>query len=168
MEDPYNLKKKLMEIYPKLIEAVKTFSTVNSYNLIKDDLLKIVINMLADKSESDLLKMTADNFVIIAKSLNVDDVANIILATVIGFAVNTEQDISLRIESRSLAAKLFGDLASILGKDLCESYVVPQFTFLADDKNFKVRKAVVLSFINLAEVLSYTTLTNKLIPIYVT
>ncbi len=168
MEDPYILRKKLMEIFPKVVEAVKTFSTVESYNLIKDDLLKVIINMLTDKTESELLRLTADNFVLIAKSLNVDDVANIILATVIGFAVTVEEDISSRIESKTLAAKLFGDLASILGKDLCESYVVPQLIFLAEDNNFKVRKAVVLSLINLAEVLSYITITTKLIPIYVT
>lgn len=167
MEDPYSLRKKLMEIFPRLIEAIKTFSTVSSYNLIKDDLLNIVIEMLADKSESEILILTAENFVMIAKSLNSEDIANVILATVIGFAINNESDESTKIESRTLAAKLYGDLAPVLGKDLCESYVIPQLSSLADDKNFKVRKATVLSLINISEVLSYVTLKNKLLPIYI-
>jgi hypothetical protein len=155
-----------MEVFPKLIEAIKTFSTVSSYNLIKVDLFKIVTEILEDKSEEDLLQLTSENFVLIAKSFNGEDVANLILATVIGYAINVESNESSTIENKALAGRLYGDLASILGRDLCESYVVPQLNCLVDDKNFKVRKSLVLSLINITQVLSLATITTKILPIY--
>ena len=155
-----------MEVFPKLIETIKTFSTVSSYNLIKDDLFKIVTEILEDKSEEDLLQLTSENFVLIAKSFNGEDVANLILATVIGYAINVESNDSSNIENKALAGRLYGDLASILGRDLCESYVVPQLICLVDDKNFKVRKSLVLSLINITQVLSLTSITTKILPIY--
>jgi len=69
-------------------------------------------------------------------------------------------------ESRVLAAKLFNSLAPIIGRELCELYVVPQIASFADDPNSKVRKAVATNFMNMCTSISENAFKAKLLPVY--
>lgn len=68
--------------------------------------------------------------------------------------------------SRILAAKLFNTLAPIIGRDLCEFYIVPQISSFANDPNVKVRNAITNNLINMCNSISQTAFKNKLIPAY--
>lgn len=57
-------------------------------------------------------------------------------------------------------------MAPIIGRELCELYVVPQIASFASDSYYKVRKAVAYNFINMCQAVSETCFKNKLIPVY--
>lgn len=71
-------------------------------------------------------------------------------------------------KSRVLAAKVFNLLAPIIGRELCECYVLPQICSFANDPASSVRNAVALNLVNLCNCLNPITLKNKLIPVYQT
>ena len=69
-------------------------------------------------------------------------------------------------ESRILASKLFNSLASIIGHELCEFYIIPQVASFAHDTNSKVRKAVASGFYTLSSNITPTMFKAKLIPVF--
>lgn len=153
---------KFLQISGKFIDFLLSQGE-KAYNVIRDDMLKLITEMFNDKNEEDLIKLASSTFIEIARHLNHEDRGIHILSTVIGFA---NDDSESRVESRSLSCKLFGELAVILGKDYCEQYVIPQLNFLADDPNFKVRKSVALNLVNSAKIVSHAVFTNKIIPMF--
>jgi hypothetical protein len=69
-------------------------------------------------------------------------------------------------EARVLATRLFNSLATIIGRELCELYVVPQIASFADDPHSKVRKAVAGNFLNMCSSVSENSFKTKLLPVY--
>lgn len=69
-------------------------------------------------------------------------------------------------EARVLAIKLFNSLGPIIGRELCELYVVPQIAFFASENNTKVRRAVASNFLNMCTSVSENSFKQKLLPVY--
>ncbi len=69
-------------------------------------------------------------------------------------------------ESRIIASKLFNNLVSIVGHELCEFYIIPQVASFAHDTNSKVRKAVASGFHLLSTNVNRNMFKAKLIPVF--
>jgi serine/threonine-protein phosphatase 4 regulatory subunit 1 len=65
------------------------------------------------------------------------------------------------------AAVLLNRLASRLGPDLCTQFVIPEVLSLAEDTNFRVRKATALNFENVCAVGGEYEWFERLIPAFV-
>ena len=65
------------------------------------------------------------------------------------------------------ACELLNLLAESLGKDLCTQFVIPEVVSLAEDPNFRVRKATALNFQNICKVGGEHELFERLMPAFV-
>ncbi len=127
--------------------------------------MQLIIELFQERLDKDLMNLTCTAFIEISKHLKEPEKGSLVLSTIINLA-NDESEAEVRIESRCTAARLLKELTAVMGKDYCEQFVVPQLAFLADDGHFKVRKAVVASLLSSAEIVSYSCLVSKVIPIY--
>jgi len=57
-------------------------------------------------------------------------------------------------------------LASIIGAELCEFYIIPQVSSFVHDTNSKVRKAVASGFYTLSSNVTQTMFKTKLIFVF--
>jgi hypothetical protein len=108
-----------------------------------------------------IIDLCSDALVELTKHIRDDDRGYHILTIVIVMAHDDQDE-----ESRVLSAKLFNQLAPIIGRELCELYVVPQIASFADDPHSKVRKAVAGNFLNMCISVSESSFKSKLLPVY--
>jgi len=134
------------------------------YKVIRDHILRIVVEILTDSNEEELTDLNSKNFILIAKYLSDEDRGTYILPVLIGLAHDIDEEAG--VDHRCLATKLFSQLACFLGKDYCEQYIASELILLADDKSFLVRKLVALSLINVSYQINRTVYTYKIIPVY--
>jgi hypothetical protein len=149
---------------PQYIDYLTKFDKIG-YMIIKENLWKLVLELLNDKSEENILKLSIDAIVKISNIMDEDDRATLILTSIIGIA-NDDGDESQKIENKCLAVKLFNELSELFGKNLCENYIVPQLTEFSDDQHFKVRKSVINNLIKIANLVSPQIFNNKIMIIY--
>jgi serine/threonine-protein phosphatase 4 regulatory subunit 1 len=65
------------------------------------------------------------------------------------------------------ACELLNHLAEQLGQELCQQFVIPEMVSLAEDPNFRVRKATALNLQNVCKVGGEQELFNRLMPAFV-
>lgn len=138
------------------------------YKLVRDQITPILSEILSDKRNQRVIDLCSEALVEITKYIRDEEKGFHILTIVIG-------NIKLTLvmahddgdeDSRVLAAKLFNYLAPIIGRELCELYVVPQIASFADDPHSKVRKAVAANFLNMCQSVSESSFKTKLLPVY--
>lgn len=153
-----------MQVLPEYISYLSTLGK-QGYIIIRDHILSVTIELLTDKSDEELIRNACNNIVKITEILSPEDRGTIILTTIISLA-NDDSEESARIESRCLAAKLFNATAQLMGRELCENYIVPQLAGLTDDQHFKVRKAVATNLTNIYAMVSNKIFSNKIMGLY--
>jgi hypothetical protein len=151
----------------KFLQNLKTFlqylnkNGEEGYKIIRDQIIPILSEVFQDKKNQRVIELCCDALVEITKYIKEEEKGYHILTIVIIMAHDDSDE-----ESRVLAAKLFNQLALIIGRELCELYVVPQIASFADDPHSKVRKAVAGNFLNMCMSVSKTSFNTKLLPVY--
>jgi serine/threonine-protein phosphatase 4 regulatory subunit 1 len=131
------------------------------YKLIRDQVTPILSEMFQEKKNVRVIELCTEALVELTKHIRDEDRGFHILTIVIVMAHDDQDE-----ESRVLSAKLFNQLAPIIGRELCELYVVPQIASFADDPHSKVRKAVAGNFLNMCMSVSEASFKTKLLPVY--
>lgn len=163
-DEVYSIKLKFLENFKGFLEFI-AMNKDKGYQVIKTDLLRLINEFFVDKTESEIIKLSSENLIAISRLLAHEDLGSLVLTTLISFA-NDDSEQQSRIESRSLASKLFGDMADLFGRELTELYIVPQIAGLSDDEHFKVRKSVASNLTNIAAQVSLSAFDKKILPIY--
>ena len=131
------------------------------YKPINDQIIPLINNILNDKKSNKVMDLAADCLIEITKIIKEDDRGKNILTIIIVMAHDDKDE-----DSRILAIRLFNSLAPIIGKELCEQFIVPQVTSFGDDPSMKVRKAIMSNFLNICNVASTNTFKLRLLPLY--
>jgi serine/threonine-protein phosphatase 4 regulatory subunit 1 len=124
-------------------------------------MINILSELFADKRNPRVIDLCSECLVEITKFIKDEDKGFHILTIVIVMAHDDSDE-----EARVLATRLFNSLATIIGRELCELYVVPQIASFADDPHSKVRKAVAGNFLNMCISVSENSFKTKLLPVY--
>jgi serine/threonine-protein phosphatase 4 regulatory subunit 1 len=159
-EEKDSVKIKFLQNVRKFVEYLYGNSD-EGYKLIRDQIIPILNEIFQDKKNTRVIELCSDALVDLTKYIKDDDRGYHILTIVIVMAHDDQDD-----ESRVLSAKLFNQLAPIIGRELCELYVVPQIASFADDPHSKVRKAVAGNFLNMCMSVSESSFKTKLLPVY--
>ena len=129
------MKIKFLHNFKKFIEFLADNGEMG-YSLIRDRMINILSELFADKRNPRVIDLCSECLVEITKFIRDEDKGFHILTIVIVMAHDDSDE-----EARVLATRLFNSLATIIGRELCELYVVPQIASFADDPHSKVRKA---------------------------
>mmetsp|Transcript_7090 Transcript_7090/g.7346 ORF Transcript_7090/g.7346 Transcript_7090/m.7346 type:complete len:847 (-) Transcript_7090:79-2619(-) len=100
--------------------------------------------------------------VALAKHVKPEDIGKDVLTIVLRLAHEDENE-----EMRMTACELLNLLAEQLGQELCQQFVIPEMVSLAEDPNFRVRKATALNFQNICKVGGEHELFERLMPAFV-
>jgi hypothetical protein len=155
-----SVKIKFLQNLKKFVEYLNE-NGEEGYKLIRDQIIPILNEIFQDKKNVRVIDLCSEALVELTKYIRDDDKGFHILTIVIVMAHDDQDE-----ESRVLSAKLFNQLAPIIGRELCELYVVPQIASFADDPHSKVRKAVAGNFLNMCESVSKSSFKSKLLPVY--
>jgi hypothetical protein len=159
-EEKDSVKIKFLQNLKKFVEYLST-NGEEGYKLIRDQIIPILNEIFQDKKNVRIIDLCSEALVELTKYIRDDDRGYHILTIVIVMAHDDQDE-----ESRVLSAKLFNQLAPIIGRELCELYVVPQIASFADDPHSKVRKAVAGNFLNMCISISEGSFKSKLLPVY--
>ena len=69
-------------------------------------------------------------------------------------------------ERRILGLEMVDKLAELLGKDVCQNYLMYEIVSLQDDSVYRVRKETVARMINISKVLGADIFLRILFPVY--
>ncbi len=155
-----SIKIKLLQNLKKFVEYLID-NGEEGYKICRDQVIPVMNEIFQDKKNSRVMDLCSDALVDITRHIKDEDKGFHILTIVIVMAHNDQDE-----ESRVLAARLFNQLAPIIGRELCELYVVPQIASFADDPHSKVRKAVAGNFLNMCVSVSESSFKSKLLPVY--
>lgn len=72
-----------------------------------------------------------------------------------------------REQFRCIAVQLFGQLAHLLGPELCQSYIVAEVVSLSDDEVFRVRKTIAAHLPSICKVVGPEMTTARLLKVFV-
>jgi hypothetical protein len=125
---------------------------------------RLLMEFFADKKEDEMLSLVCENFKLVANVLHTEDLGENVLKPIISFSTEDYVE-DERVLSRCLAANLFGDLASLLGQDFCEHFILTQLSFFSDDSKSSVRIAVLRNLVKVAEQVSFSFF-KKILTIY--
>jgi hypothetical protein len=159
-EEKDSVKIKFLQNVKKFVEYLNE-NGEEGYKLIKDPVITILSEIFQDKKNQRVIELCSDALTELTKFVKDEDKGYTILTIVIIMAHDDSDE-----ESRVLAARLFNQLAPIIGRELCELYVVPQIASFADDPHSKVRKAVAGNFLNMCQSVSEGSFKSKLLPVY--
>ena len=114
-----------------------------------------VSQQLSDAASEALLEL--------ARGIKPEDLGATVLRAVLCLAHDNEIE-----ENRVVATGLLGSLASILGPELCQQYVLSEVVALADDPAFRVRKAAALRIGAVATAVGAELTVQRLLPVFET
>jgi rRNA pseudouridine-1189 N-methylase Emg1 (Nep1/Mra1 family) len=159
-EEKDNVKIKFLQNLKKFVEYLVE-NGEEGYKISRDQIIPILNEIFQDKKNIRVIELCSEALVEITKYIKDEDKGFHILTIVIVMAHDDQDE-----ESRVLSAKLFNQLAPIIGRELCELYVVPQIASFADDPHSKVRKAVAGNFLNMCTSVSESSFKSKLLLVY--
>jgi hypothetical protein len=110
--------------------------------VIVDSLLPVLQQLLSDRESADVRAAAVDALVKITPLIKSSDLMEHILSIVINLAHEVEEK-DLRITSAFLLSRL----ASLLGSELFNQFVAPEWVALSEDQVFQVRRAAALNFV---------------------
>lgn len=131
-------------------------------------LLPVLKSLLTDPN-SEVNTQAATVLADIAELLSNKDRGEYVLTIALGtFHINIKElaHSGKDTSSRVAAIKLLSKLALKLERDLCEHFLTFEIISMADSPDQMIRKATVMNFINVCQMVSKEFFTNKLLPIY--
>ena len=135
------------------------------YDLVVSQLLPLLAKLAGD-SHDDVRASGAKGLAVVSIMLKPEDLAVHLFTIVIELANAEGQDEA--VDLRMAAAKLMELLAPHLGEELCEHFLVPTIQNLAEDDNFRVRKAVALHLADIIRTCIPEVNEERLLPMFLT
>ena len=135
------------------------------YDLVVSQLLPLLAKLAGD-SHDDVRASGAKGLAVVSIMLKPEDLAVHLFTIVIELANAEGQDEA--VDLRMAAAKLMELLAPHLGEELCEQFLVPTIQNLAEDDNFRVRKAVALHLADIIRTCIPEVNEERLLPMFLT
>ena len=160
-EDPeFLLRQTFAEQLSGIVELCKEAGTDDSYRAILDDVLPRLAKLLAD-SQPEVRIAAGESLVAIAPSIRNEDLGHSVLTIVIQLAHDDEKE-----DLRMTAAVLLNELAPTLGPELCEQFVLTEICYLAEDPEFRVRKAAALNMDAICRTVGPNKAVDRLLPAF--
>ena len=155
-------KEKFFSSYPRFVEEINKFGK-KAYTLLKDKLVNLIREVLANTKDQSTLKLVGDGLVFMTKTMEEEDKGNIILPVVIGMAQEEGDN-----EKKEIAMKLFGKLAPLVGSLFVQMYIIPQVASFVNESSPKIRKEVASQLVTIFEIANIKDFKRRLFPIYKT
>jgi hypothetical protein len=132
--------------------------TLNSYSKVLQHIIPILQQLLNDKEEE--VKAASEGIEQIVNILKPEDRGDYILTLVLTLAHDEDEG------HKTLALDLLSILSQYIEMELCENFIAREVESLADETEFKIRKAVASVLGNLSQRLSKQGFKNRILPIY--
>jgi serine/threonine-protein phosphatase 4 regulatory subunit 1 len=132
----------------------------NGYNELINTFIPYAFELIIDKS-AEVGQSATEALNKIAQHIKQDHIDPQLLSVIVNLAHDERVE-----EYRIAAAKLFNELASVFGKDLCTNVVVQEIISLSEDPSLLVRKTVAQNLGNICLEIGVEETDNKLIPVF--
>lgn len=128
------------------------------YELMLEFILGSLRRLVVDM-QPEVRIAAGESLVKVAGMLRADDIGARLLTIVLHLAHNSEAE-----DMRMTGAVLLNEFATTLGPELCQQFVVPELTYLANDTVFRVRKATALNMDAVCRCIGPVETETKLLP----
>jgi serine/threonine-protein phosphatase 4 regulatory subunit 1 len=159
-DEEFVLRQHLAEQFRGVASACKELGGDEGYALVIRKVLPSLARLISDV-QPEVRIAAGESLVSVAGWLKPSDLGTHVLTIVLHLAHDDEAE-----DLRMTAAVLLNEVASNLGPELCEQFVVPELTYLADDPVFRVRKAAALNLDAVCRVVGPSTSETKLLPAF--
>ena len=144
------------------IESLITYLLNNNgYDVIISSLTPILEELLSEKKDERVLTYGSSALISIIKVAKEADIGSILLPMVISLAHSDN-----KVKLQFLSIEIFSSSAKVIGCDLAEAYVVPQFIYFSEDSNDEARLKTISNLIGISEVISKECLEDKIYEMY--
>jgi len=130
------------------------------YRCLKVSIIPVIHTLLIDHV-SEVRTAACTTLLRIAKLMQPDDIAAVLLTLVLNLAHDQRDD------TRTTAVHLMNVLAPLFGAPLCQNFIALELAAFADDSTFRVRKATAQSFGQVCQTVGGEFTVSKLLPHFV-
>jgi len=154
---------------PEVVGVNESGETCTAYDTVVKEVVPLLCGLLNASGPQDLhaasgsqvTESAAEVLIELSALLKPHDVGHTVLTAVLCLAHDNELE-----ENRVTATQLLGSLASVVGRELCCQFVLPEVISLADDPVFRVRKAAALKLGSLCAAVGEELAVQRLLPVY--
>ncbi len=154
------LTERFFGVYSKFVDEIVKFGE-KSYFILKEHMINLIREILSTTKNPNILKSVSDGLVYMTNFMKDDDKGGSVLTIVIQMA--QEDDDEARKEK---AMNLFGSLASLVGSELIQCYIIPQVNSFANDSSHKVRREVAMQLTNICDKIPQDLFKKRMLPVY--
>jgi hypothetical protein len=150
----------------RLIDFLSSSEITVGYNGVRDYIMQMLYDFFSSERVDENLKQELQGGVIdlLVKAtsiLTTEDRTDKVLPIILE-SIRDDSD----EERRILGLEMVDKLAELLGKEVCQNYLMYEIVSLQDDPVYRVRKETVARMINISKVLGKDIFLRILFPVY--
>ena len=154
------LNERFFNVFPKFVDEIVKFGE-KAYFILKEHMINLIRDILSTTKNGNILKIVSDGLVYMTNFMKEDDKGGSVLTIVIQMAQEDDDE-----QRKERAMTLFGSLASLVGSELIQCYIIPQVNSFVNDSSYKIRKEVATQLINICEKIPQDLFKKKMLPVY--
>jgi len=159
LDDTNEIKQAFLTQAPLLISLLQKQGE-KGYQQIVDVLLPTISSLMMSTTY-EIKEQAGSELGRIAPLLNEDDRTQHLLPSVLSMAHDDENE-----ENRIIAVKLLSQIASLIGKDLCEQFLALQLLSMGEDPKVSVRREVIANLPLIGKIVSPVFFHQRILSFY--
>jgi len=159
LDDTNDIKQAFLTQVPFLISLLQKQGE-KGYQQIVDVLLPTISNLMTSTTY-EIKEQAGSELGRIAPLLSEDDRTQHLLPSVLSMAHDDENE-----ENRIIAVKLLSQIASLIGKDLCEQFLALQLLSMGEDPKVSVRREVIANLPLIGKIVSPMFFHQRILSFY--